>query len=129
MRTSQQIEAYLVELDHCIADDLEDQDLDFKQWDVKSMDHSVQTLVHMAICMANGDGGTVVFGVADQVSGRASAILGIPLEVDINRLKKAVYDQTDPKIMPVFEELLVPEGTGRLLIMHAADSSISSTTC
>lgn len=118
MRTLQQIETYLSELDHCIADDLEDQDLDFKQWDVHSMDKSVQTLVRMAICMANGEGGTVVFGVAEKVMGRAAAILGIPLEVDVNRLKKAVYDQTDPKIMPVFEELPVPEGTGRLLIMQ-----------
>ena len=35
-----------------------------------------------------------------------------------NILKKAVYDQTDPKIIPLFEELRVPEGTSRLLIMQ-----------
>ena len=29
-----------------------------------------------------------------------------------------MYDQTDPKITPVFEELTVAEGTGRLLLMH-----------
>ncbi|MDQ1271087.1 MAG: ATP-dependent helicase RecG, partial [Thermodesulfobacteriota bacterium] len=29
-----------------------------------------------------------------------------------------MYDQTDPKITPVFEELRVPEGTGRILIMQ-----------
>lgn len=45
-------------------------------------------------------------------------IIALPIEIDINILKKAVYDQTDPKIMPVFEELNVPEGTGRLLIMQ-----------
>ncbi len=82
------------------------------------MDKSVQTLIRMAVCMANGDGGTVVFGVAEKIIGRSSAIMGVPLEVDVNQLKKAVYDQTDPKIMPVFEELRVPEGTGRLLIMQ-----------
>jgi len=118
MRNVDQIAALLPELDHCIADELEDQDLDFKQWDTQSRDKSVQMVVRMAVCMANGGGGTVVFGVADQVKGREQAILGMPMEIDINILKKAVYDQTDPKIMPVFEELRVPEGTGRLLLMQ-----------
>lgn len=118
MRTFAQIEALLPELDHHIADDLEAQDLDFKQWDAQSRDKAVKTTVQMAVCMANGGGGTVVFGVADRVKGRSQAIVGIPPEIDVNLLKKAVYDQTDPKITPVFEELTVPEGTGRLLLMH-----------
>lgn len=118
MRTVKQIEEILPELDHCIADELEDQDLDFKQWDFQSRDKSVQNVVRMAVCMANGGGGTVVFGVADRIEGRENALLGIPPEIDINLLKKAVYDQTDPKIMPVFEELIILEGTGRLLVMQ-----------
>jgi ATP-dependent DNA helicase RecG len=118
MRTVEQIEELLNELDHVKADELEDQDLDFKQWDLKSLDKSVQLIVRMAVCMANGGGGTVVFGIADKVLGRKSAILGIPLEIDVNVLKKAVYDQTDPKIMPVFQILRVPEGTERLLVMQ-----------
>ena len=32
MRTAANIETLLAELDHCVADDLEGQDLDFKQW-------------------------------------------------------------------------------------------------
>lgn len=118
MRTAANIEPLLFELDHCPADDLEDQDLDFKQWDAKSRDKAVKTVVQMAVCMANGGGGTVVFGVADKVVGCTLAILGVPPEIDVNLLKKAVYDQTDPKITPVFEELRVSEGTGRLLLMH-----------
>lgn len=118
MRSRRDIEALLEELEHCIADDLEDQDLDFKQWDTKSRDKAVQKVVHMAICMANGGGGTVVFGVADRISGREQAVLGVPPEIDVNILKKAVYDQTDPHITPVFEELHVPESTGRVLIMQ-----------
>ena len=35
--------------------------------------------------MANGGGGTVVFDVADKVRGRASALNGVPLEVNVNR--------------------------------------------
>lgn len=118
MRTVANIEALLPELDNCIADDLEDQDLDFKQWDAHSRDKAVKTVVQMAVCMANGGGGTVVFGVADRIQGRDGAILGVPPEIDTNLLKKAVYDQTDPKITPVFDALMVPEGTGRLLLMH-----------
>lgn len=118
MRTANDIETLLAELDNCVADKLEDQDLDFKQWNLKSRDDAVKTVVQMAICMANGGGGTVVFGIADRIQGRDRAILGVPLEIDPNRLIKAVYDKTDPKITPVFEELAVPEGTGRLLIMQ-----------
>ena len=118
MRTTQEIIALLFELEHAIADDLEDQELDFKQWDMHSRDKAVKMLVQMAVCMANGGGGTVVLGVADRVRGRREAILGVPPEIDINVLKKAVYDQTDPKIMPVFESVSVPEGTGRLIFMR-----------
>lgn len=118
MRTTKDIIECLSELEHSIADDLEDQDLDFKQWDSKSQDKAIKTVVQMAVCMANGGGGTVVFGVSDRIKGRDKAILGVPPEVDINLLKKAVYDQTDPKITPVFEDLPVPEGTGRLILMR-----------
>ena len=57
--------------------------------------------------MANGGGGTVVFGVNDKAIGRKQAILGVPPEVDMNRLKKAVYDSTDHKFTPIFQELIV----------------------
>lgn len=118
MRSADQIFELLERLDYSVADELEDQDLDFKEWNARSMDDSVKLVVEMAVCMANGGGGTVVFGVKDRVATRALAILGVPPEVDVNRLKRAVYDSTDPKITPVFEELPVPEGTGRLLLMQ-----------
>lgn len=118
MRSSQDIEELLAELEHSPANDLEDQDLDFKEWNLRSMADSVALVVEMAICMANGGGGTVIFGVNDKAIGRQLAILGVPPEVDVNRLKKAVYDSTDPRLTPVFEEVFVPEGSGRLLVMQ-----------
>lgn len=118
MRTLRDIEALLDDLDQQIADELEDQDLDFKAWDTSSFTKAVRTVIDWAVCMANGGGGTVVFGVADRVRGRSRAIVGVPPEVDPNRLKLAVYDATDPKLTPVFEELRVPEGTGRLIVMQ-----------
>lgn len=113
-----EITEILNELEKFPADHFEDQELDFKEWNLRSMNDSVNLVIEMAVCMANGGGGVVVFGVRDQTVGRTNAILGVPPEVDLNRLKKAVYDSTDPKLTPDFEELRVPEGTGRLLVMR-----------
>jgi len=118
MRNLAEITRLLEELNAVKADDLEDQDLDFKEWDLKSLPDAIARVIEMAICMANGGGGTVVFGVRDKVIGRTNAILGIPPEIDQNILMKRVYDATDPKITPVFEDLRIPEGTGRLLVMQ-----------
>jgi len=118
MRELSEIRSLLDELNHKPAGDLEGQDLDFKQWNTRSLRDAIALIVEMAICMANGGGGTVVFGVNDKAVGRSNAILGVPPEIDINRLKKAVYDATDPKLTPVFQELAVPEGTGRLIVMQ-----------
>ena len=117
MRDEQQIRTLLDQLDENIADDLEGQDLDFKRWPDNPRD-ALKQVVSMAVCMANGGGGSVVFGVADRVTGRKNAILGVPPEVDVTLLLKAVFDSTAPTITPRFEELIVSEGTGRLLLMH-----------
>lgn len=118
MRDLSEIRDLLDELDHQPANELEDQDLDFKEWNSRSMSDAISLVVEMAICMANGGGGAVVFGVNDKALGRSMAVVGVPPEVDVNRLKKAVYDATDPKLTPVFQELPVPEGTGRLILMQ-----------
>lgn len=116
MRTVHEIEGLLGRLDECVAHDLEDQDLDFAEW-AGGEGAGFRKVADRAICMANGGGGVVVFGVADRVKGRNAAIRGVPPEVDVHRLKQAVYDGTDPKLTPVIEEIRVPEGTGRLVVM------------
>lgn len=118
MKTRAEIEHLLARLEDHIADDLESQDLDFKEWNKRSINDSISLMVKMAVCMANGGGGSVVFGVADKLKGRSQAILGIPNEIDPAILQKRVYERTDPHITPSFEEIQVPEGTGRVLIMH-----------
>ena len=107
-RTGTEIEAFLQRLERVSAHELESQDLDFKEWDTHSPDQSVRTVVAAAVCMANGGGGTVVFGVADKFVGRDAAILGVPPEVSVNRLRVAVYDSTDPRLTPVFQERCMP---------------------
>ena len=108
-RMRREVGHLLDQLDDRPAGDLESQELDFKEWDTRSLNKSVRTVVASAVCMANAGGGTVVFGVADNAIGRDCAILGVPRNVSVSRLKLAVHDGTDPKLTPVFEELMVPE--------------------
>ena len=72
----------------------------------------------MAVCMANGRGGMIIFGVRDKIIGRTNAIKGMPPYVDEVLLQKTIYDRTEPHITATFEWLIVPEGSGRLLIMR-----------
>jgi ATP-dependent DNA helicase RecG len=62
MRKIEDIEEILNSLNESTADELEDQDIDFKQWDDNNINNSISLVVKMAICMANGGDGTVVFG-------------------------------------------------------------------
>lgn len=118
MRTKTEIEALLDELNTKCADDLEAQDLDFKEWDVKSYADSGAIVLETVICLANAEGGTIVIGVKDNVIGRSKAILGVPTDFDSNKLKQMIYDNTDPRLTPVVEELPVLEGSGRLIAVH-----------
>jgi ATP-dependent DNA helicase RecG len=118
LKSTLEISLLLDRLETCIADDLESQDLDFKQWNERSMDDNVKLMIDMAVCMANGGGGSVVFGVADKVKGKTNALKGIPLQIDPTILQKRIYERTEPRLTPVFEDIQIQEGTGRLLVMH-----------
>lgn len=118
MITKQEVYQLLDKLESNIADDLESQILDFKQWNNRSLDDNMKTMLKMAVCMANGGGGSIVFGVSDRVKGREKAILGIPTDIDITKLQKRIYEKTDPHLTPVFEDIEVPEGTKRVLLMN-----------
>ncbi len=117
MRELTEVRALLGRLDEVQADALEAQDLDFKEWPADDR-HAVRLAVDMAVCMANGGGGTVVLGVRDRVTGRANAVLGVPAAADPHQLKRDIYERTAPKLTPEIVELAVPEGTGRLLLMQ-----------
>lgn len=117
MRELTEVRSLLARLDEVEADELEGQDLDFKEWPADDR-QAIRQAVDMAVCMANGGGGTVVLGVRDRVLGRAQAIQGVPASADTHQLKRDIYERTAPKITPELLELNVPEGTGRLLIMQ-----------
>lgn len=112
-----EVRALLARLEQVAADELESQGLDFKEWPTDDR-QAVRIAVDMAVCMANGGGGTVVLGVRDRVVGRSKAIVGVPLSADPYQLKRDIYERTAPKLTPEILELPVPEGTGRLFVMQ-----------
>ncbi|ARK28663.1 RNA-binding domain-containing protein [Halalkalibacter krulwichiae] len=118
MISKEEVQILLDKLETSIADELESQQLDFKQWITRSFDDNIKLMLKMAVCMANGGGGSVVFGVADKVKGRSNAILGVPEDVDTTIFQKRIYEKTDPHLTPVFEDITVPEGSTRLLLMN-----------
>ena len=117
MREVTEVRALLERLEAEDADALEAQDLDFKEWPAEPK-QAIRLAVDIAVCMANGGGGTVVFGVRDRVVGRGKAIIGVPSEADAHQLKHGIYERTAPKLTPEVFELPVPEGSGRLFVMQ-----------
>lgn len=118
MKTIEEILNIINKLDNHIADDFEAQDLDFKEWNDRSRNDAMKLVVKMAVCMANGGGGTVVFGIRDKIKGKENAILGMPLDIDVFELVKMVYEKTDPHITPNFQWIDVNYGTGKILMMN-----------
>lgn len=117
MFTKDQIPHLLDELKRKTADRLETEYLDFKEWKNRSDEDMYDLIVESVVCMANAKGGSLIIGVKDNCIGRENAILGVPEKVDIDFIKKKIHDKTEPKIAPAIEEIAVPEGTGRLLLI------------
>lgn len=118
MKSTSEILALIQQLEDHIADDLEGQDLDFKQWNDQSPEENIKKMIKYAVCMANGGGGSVVYGVADRVTGLENVLKGVPLDVDIYTLQKRIYAYTDPHIIPFFDEVFYRDDSIRILIMH-----------
>lgn len=113
--TNLEILALLDRLDTEVADDLETQWLDFKPWTGPKDD--MRLAVEYAACFANAQGGALVFGVADRKCGRAAAIHGAEgYELDV--WQRGIFDATRPNLNVQLEELPVPEGTGKLLVVR-----------
>lgn len=104
----------LAQLGRVCADELENERIEFKPWtDPKAC---MKVAVEYAVCFANAKGGAIVFGVADRLVGRATAIHGAK-GYDLDVWRRGVFDSTRPNIAANVEELDVPEGTGKLLVV------------
>jgi ATP-dependent DNA helicase RecG len=116
--TRDDILALLDQLEGHIADDLESSHLDFKPSHGPKED--LKIACEYAVCFANAGGGVVIFGVTDKAQGRARAIQGTHGH-DVDVFKRGIYDGTRPGIEAEVFELLVPEGTGKLLVMRVPE--------
>lgn len=128
MKCISEIEEIIRKLDHHIADDFEAQDLDFKQWNTRCREENVQKMIRYTVCMANGGGGSVVFGVADNIQGIDNVLKGIPFDVDIQELQKKIAESTVPPLTPSFDELFYKDHSIRLLIMNVSPGKGPYTT-
>jgi len=115
--TNEEIISLLDQLDQGVADDLETQWLDFKPW--TSAKDDMKVAIEYAVCFANADGGVVVFGVADRTRGRTAAIHGAG-GYRLDTWQRGIFDATRPNLNVQIDELTVPEGTGKLLVVRVA---------
>lgn len=83
----------LQQLNEKLADELEGQHLDFKEWNFKSLNDSVDEVIETAVCISNGGRGTVALGVKDRIVGLDNAITG-PLWM-------WTYSNSSPQFMAV----------------------------
>lgn len=113
--TNAEILVQLDRLDTQTADDVETQWLEFKPW--TSPREEMRVAVEYAVCFANAEGGVIVFGVADRTRGRVAAIHGAR-GYDLDVWRRGIFDSTRPNLAVEVEELAVPEGTGRLLLVR-----------
>jgi ATP-dependent DNA helicase RecG len=118
--TRDDILALLDQLEGHVADDLESEHLDFKPSHGPKDD--LKVACEYAACFANAGGGVVVFGVADKLKGCAQAIQGTQGH-DVDVFKRGIYDGTRPGIEAEVFELMVPEGTGRLLVVRVPEGA------
>ncbi|MFD1928832.1 ATP-binding protein [Sporosarcina siberiensis] len=118
MKSKSEIMDTICQLEHHIADDFESQDLEFKQWNDRCMEENVMKMIRYAVCMANGGGGSVVFGVADRIQGIDNVLKGVPFDVDIYELQKRIHENTVPHLTPSFDEIFYKNDSIRLLVMH-----------
>lgn len=114
------------ELDNVVADDLEDQYLDFKEFPENYKD-LVRMICESVVCFANGRGGSLVLGIRDKlkIPSKKEAVRGVPEyfgESEKDRLGRSIYDSTDPHLTPEIEWLDLPEGKLLLVTTSAGQT-------
>ncbi|MCH2222134.1 MAG: ATP-binding protein [Dechloromonas sp.] len=112
---NQEILAMLDRLDGCVADDLENSFVDFKAW--SGVKEAQKLAGEYACCFANASGGVVIFGVDDKKLGRAQAIHGVQ-GYDLHDFRCSIFNGTRPGIEADVEEIDVPEGSGKILVVR-----------
>lgn len=111
--------AILDRLEGAPADSLESETLEFDSWGAAASaaerERRIRGLRETVVAMANARGGAIVLGVADRKRTRRDAVHGVG-DLAADRLRRDIYDGTEPHILVDLEEWNQPEG--RLLVLR-----------
>jgi len=107
--------ALLRRLDGEPADSLESETLECKPWDPSRPRDALRDVREAVVCLANHRGGAILLGIEDRRRTRREAIRGVG-NLEVNALRRSIYDGTEPSILVEIEELVEPEG--RLLLIR-----------
>ena len=118
--TNADIHTLLEHLNTSTADDLETQWLEFKPWNSPRDDMKIA--IEYAVCFANAEGGVIVFGVADRTRSRVAALHGAS-NYNLDIWRRGIFDATRPNLSVEVKELVIPEGTGKLLLVRVSQGS------
>ena len=105
----------LARLDGEPADAIESETLECKPWHPATRDACVREVREAVVSFANARGGTILLGIEDRKRTRREAIQGVG-NLDVNDLRRRIYDGTEPHVLVDIEELIEPEG--RLLVIR-----------
>ncbi len=102
------------------ADEVENETLEFKTEVARSRDDTLRKLAEAVACLANGQGGSVIAGVRDNVAGKA-AFVGCTLEPAL--VKRRVFELTEPGLV-VDVDQLVHQGVLLLVLSTPASPAV-----
>lgn len=102
------------------ARELENERLDFKEPppEVKAC---LRLLADAAVCFANAEGGDVVLGVSDSISG-SGALVGVPPALSLDVVRRGIFERTRPQLTCIVEEIV---RTGQRLVVISVPKGVA----
>jgi predicted HTH transcriptional regulator len=101
--------------------DLESESLEFKEEDSADPRRSLEMLADAVVCLANAEGGEIVFGVANGRAG-TDAFRGVSTKITVDIVRRGIFDRTRPSLsVPVAE---VHEGASRLIAITVPKGAV-----
>lgn len=101
--------------------DLESEILEFKAEEGADPRRSLEMLADAVVCLANAEGGEIVFGVANGRTG-TDAFAGVSAKSTVDVVRRGIFDRTRPSLsVPVSE---VHEGPSRLIVITVPKGAV-----
>jgi ATP-dependent DNA helicase RecG len=94
----------------------ESQTLEFKQAKKTDTKGTLALLADAAVCFANADGGTIVFGVNDKATTRPQALVGLDAGYTVDIVRRGIFDRTSPNLTTFAYE--IQESDARIIVIE-----------